>query len=102
MGCSRGCSCGGCSMSSRPRIDLFAEDREHEELLKPLLERLAREQGKDVRVSVRSARGGHGRAIAELKLYQRSVLKRIGGATLPDVLVVAIDANCASFSSAQK
>ena len=89
-------------MSKPRRIDLFAEDRGHEELLKPLLERVAREQGKDVRVSVRSARGGHGRAITELKLYQKSILKGIGGEALPDVLVVAIDGNCAGFASAQK
>jgi len=57
-------------------------------------------QGKDARVAVRSARGGHPRAVAELKLYQKSVLKRIGGETLPDLLVVAIDGNCSSFASA--
>jgi len=89
-------------MSNPLRIDLFAEDRGHEELLRPLLERLAREQGKDARVAVRSARGGHPRAVAELKLYQKSVLKRIGGETLPDLLVVAIDGNCSSFASAQQ
>ncbi len=89
-------------MSKPLRIDLFAEDRGHEMLLKPLLERLARERDRDVEVSVRSARGGHGRAIAELKLYQNSLTKKIGSGTLPDILVVAIDGNCSGFAEAQR
>ena len=46
-------------------------------------------------------RGGHGRAIAELKLYQRATLKK-SDAALPDLLVIAIDANCASYTEARK
>src|SRR4051794_30750832 len=87
---------------SRPLlIDLFAEDRAHEAFLCPLLDRLARENEKEVSVRVRSARGGHGQAIAELKTYQRGFAKGIGG-ELPDLLVVAIDANCDSYATAQK
>jgi hypothetical protein len=82
-------------------IDLFAEDRAHETFLCPLLERLARENEKEVRVRVRSARGGHGQAIAELRIYQRGFEKGIGG-QLPDLLVVAIHANCASYAAIQK
>src|SRR5438270_4270531 len=89
-------------MSSPLQADLFAEDRGHEEFLRPLIERLAAEQGKPVRVQVRSARGGHGRVLAELSLYQKSVLKGIGGLALPDLLVVAIDGNCNSFQEARK
>jgi hypothetical protein len=84
-------------MSSRLVIDLFVEDRGHEELLRPLLERIGREQGKNIGVRVRQARGGHGRVLEELSLYQKSVLKGVSGMTLPDLLVVAIDANCNSF-----
>jgi hypothetical protein len=84
-------------MADPIRIDLFAEDRAHEELLCPLLERMAREQQRAVELRIRSARGGHGRAILELKLYQRSMLKGVAGGTLPDLLVVAIDANCKSY-----
>jgi hypothetical protein len=80
-------------------IDLFVEDRGHEALLKPLLERLGREQERDVSVQVRAARGGHGRALAEFALYQDSVLK--GAVSMPDLLVVAIDANCSSFREAR-
>jgi hypothetical protein len=84
-------------MSEVIQTDLFAEDYGHEALIKPLLERLASEQGKEIRVQVRSARGGHGRALSELELYQASVVK--GVIELPDLLVVAIDANCKSYNT---
>ncbi len=89
-------------MSETFLIDLFAEDRAHEELLRPLLERLARECARDIQIRVRSARGGHGRVLAELSLYQKSMLKRVVGEQLPDVLVVAIDANCKSPTATRK
>ena len=73
-------------------VDLFVEDRAHEEFIRPMVNRVAREERKAVSVQVRSARGGHGRALEELSLYQRAV--RVGGVTVPDLLVVAIDGNC--------
>lgn len=78
--------------------DLFVEDRAHEALLKPLIVRIAREEGIEVAVHVRSARGGHGRAIAEFKAYQQVVEKGIFGDVLPDLLVVGIDGNCSTFT----
>ncbi len=88
-------------MSSPLVTDLFVEDRGHEELLRPLLERIGREQNKPIGVRVRQARGGHGRALEELSLYQESVLKAVGGMSIPDVLIVAIDANCSAFQAAR-
>jgi hypothetical protein len=82
-------------------IDLFAEDRAHEQFLRPLIERMVREHGRHATIRVRSARGGHGRAIEELKLYQKAL---IGGAIvdpMPAIIVVAIDANCRRFSQAR-
>ncbi len=46
-----------------------------------------------------AARGGHGRALAELTLYQESVIGGLVG--MPDLLVVAIDANCSTFTQAR-
>lgn len=89
-------------MSNPVIVDLFVEDRAHEEFLKAMLIRLAREREKPVTLRVRSARGGHGRAMEELSLYQKSVLKKLGGMTIPDLLVVAIDANCMSFNKSRK
>ncbi len=89
-------------MSSSVVVDLFVEDRAHEEFLKAMLVRLAREREKEVTLRVRSARGGHGRALEELSLYQKSTLSLLPGITTPDLLVVAIDANCVSFNKSRK
>jgi len=89
-------------MNSRLRIDLFAEDRSHQQLLVPLLCRLAGECRITAAVQVRSARGGHGRALTELDMYQDSVLGGVAGMVVPDLLVVAIDANCNTLRKAHK
>ena len=85
---------------NRPvHVDLFVEDWAHEALLGPLVRRIAREEAVDVHIRFRSARGGHGRAIEEFRAYQQVVeVGAIGGPT-PDLIVVAIDGNCASFTA---
>lgn len=88
-------------MSSSIVIDLFVEGRAHEEFLLAMLDRLAHEEHKGIIVRTRSARGGHGRALSELSLYQESVLKGLAGLTVPDLLVIAIDANCKPFNVAR-
>jgi len=79
--------------------DLFVEDRAHEEFLRAVVQRLAREQGKRIRIRARSARGGHGRAIAEMKLYQTTVRSGLLRG-MPDIVFVAIDANCKRLNQA--
>lgn len=79
-------------------VDLFVEDRAHEELLRPLVERAASEAGVGVSVRVRSARGGHGRALEEFRLYQRLVERDATPAPPPDLVVVGIDGNCTTFA----
>ena len=88
-------------MSSPLSIDLFVEDRAHEEFRLSMLDRLAYEEHKGIIVRTRSARGGHGRALSEFSLYQESVLKGFVGMTVPDILVIAIDANCKPFNAAR-
>jgi hypothetical protein len=83
-------------------VDLFVEDRAHEEFLKNMLGRLAKEVQKQITIHIRSARGGHGRALDEFSLYQRTMLKVPGTLTRPDILVIAIDANCKSFTTVRK
>lgn len=79
-------------------IDLFAEDRAHEGLIGPIVERLAEMEGRHARVRVISAQGGHGRAIDEFRLYQRQRLK--APPSEPAALVVAaIDTNCGSHTA---
>lgn len=80
-------------------VDLFVEDRAHEELLKALLTRLGRDEGKQLVVRPRSARGGHGRALLELDLYQRAIVAQ---GPLPDLLVVCIDGNCERLTKARE
>jgi hypothetical protein len=85
-------------MNSPVKVDLFVEDRAHEEFLKPLLARIADEEDVAVAVRVRSARGGQGRAVEEFKLYQALVERGAAGATHPDLLIVGIDGNCTTFA----
>jgi hypothetical protein len=89
---------------SRPLIvDLFAEDRAHEEFLRAVICRLAREENKTVKIRLRSARGGHGKALTELRIYQKALLSGdISFSPFPDLLFVAIDANCSSFNAARQ
>jgi hypothetical protein len=82
-------------------VDLFVEDRAHEEFLRPLLLRVAAEENVDVAVRVRSARGGHARAIDEFKLIQRLVEKGLPEAERPDIVVVGIDGNCTTSARKQ-
>lgn len=60
-----------------------------------MAERVLVESGKRPKVRVRNARGGHGRVLDELELYQKTVKREPG--TKPDILVVAIDCNCKRF-----
>lgn len=89
-------------MVSSYRIDIFAEDRSHEAFIAPIVYRLAREHRKNVEVKIRSAIGGHGRVQTELKLYQQNVRKALIETVVPDIIVVAIDANCNRWNNAKK
>jgi hypothetical protein len=90
-------------MNEAVNIDLFAEDRAHEEFLKAVIHRLARGEKLKVKIRSRSARGGHGKALSEFRAYQKAVLfgEEIFS-PVPDLLFVAIDANCDSFRLAHK
>lgn len=91
-------------MSNQVIVDLFVEDRAHESFLEPLLMRIAREQDQDIEmeIRVRSARGGHSRAIAEFEFYQSIVTKSLLGSESADIVVVAIDGNCSTSTVARR
>jgi hypothetical protein len=78
-------------MAERARIDLFGEDRGHEQFFRPLLERLAKDEGLDVEIHVVSASGGHPRALDALRSFQKALARGFG--RTPDLLVVVRDAN---------
>jgi len=89
-------------MSSPVSVDIFVEDRAHEAFLLAILLRIATEEKVHVSPRVRSGRGGHGRAVGELKLYQSLVEKRAAGIGHPDLLIAGIDGNCSTFAKARK
>lgn len=88
-------------MAERPRIALFCEDRGHEQFVRALVERLAREAGLRPILQAPSARGGHARALEEFRIWQRSFLRETGHG-LPDLLVLCIDANCTTWNEARR
>ena len=85
-------------MNSAMSVDLFVEDRAHEALLGAFVRRIAREEELDVLIRVRSARGGHGRAVQEFVEYQRLLKKGAIRDCTPELIVVAIDGNCSKFA----
>lgn len=87
----QGC-CAGILMPDALSVALFAEDGAHELLIRPLLERVADEEGVRVRVSVRSATGGHGAVMVEARRFLRDIVR--GRHRSSDLVVVGTDANC--------
>ena len=83
-------------MSDLTTIDLFAEDHAHQAFLRALIERIALEERRQVRISDRAALGGHGRVYEELRVYQQT--RALFRSQPPDLLVVAIDANCQGYA----
>jgi len=81
-------------------IDLFCEDFAHREFIRAMIDRLAGEEHCAVMIRDRSAQGGHGKALTEFDLYQSLLEKH--QFLLPDVVVVAIDANCRRFAEAAR
>jgi len=73
-------------------VALFVEDFAHQEFLSALLRRLAAEEGIDIRLDWRNARRGHGAVVRELKEFLRDL--QLGRDELPDLVIVATDANC--------
>ncbi len=87
-------------MSDTLIAELFGEDAAHEAFLVPFVKRLAVEEGTLLEPRVRSAVGGHARALHELNLFQKLVLS--GRSRMPDLIVVCIDANCSKYDRARK
>lgn len=86
-------------MPDRPRIDIYCEDRGHEQFARALLERLGREAGLSPILRTVSGRGGHGKAISEFRAWQRVVASNRGiGHDIPDIFVLLIDANCSGWA----
>ncbi len=74
-------------------VAIFCEDSGHEAVIAGIIRKLS--SHKDISIQVRSARNGRGRALTELRIYLERVMKEQVQA--PDILVVAIDANCKGY-----
>ncbi len=82
-------------------VQLFCEDSGHERFLRPLIQRVAQEERVHVDLSVGSARGGIGRALAEFVLFQRMLRHAIHNRR-PDLLVLVVDANCTGWNERRR
>jgi len=81
-------------------IVLFAEDYGHEEFVKALVERLSRESDVPVKITPRNASGGHGKVVTEFQIFLRDLEHARAG--LPDLLIVATDANCKRYAKRRR
>ncbi len=78
-------------------ISLFAEDFGHEAVLVPLIGCVAAQYEVEANVRPVSVRGGFGQVAAELEEYVQALLRF--KESLPDLVVIATDANCEGFRS---
>lgn len=83
-----------------PDVSLFVEDYGHEIVVSTLIRRIAQEYTIDVSIRQVSVRGGYGKVETELGEY----VKALGNLRerLPDLVIVATDANCSGFAERQK
>lgn len=81
-------------------VALFVEDYGHSVFLKALLTRLSEQFGVPVTVREFSARGGHGRVETEFRQFVRDLKQT--SVSLPDLVIVATDANCEGFRERRK
>ena len=82
------------------KVLLFCEDTGHAEVIRGLFERLAKEQGVEASCDVRTARGGHGKMLHELKQFVRGFARK--PESLPDLLLIARDANCQGYGECKQ
>ena len=81
-------------------ISLFAEDRGHEIVLKTMVECVLASYEVQAKIRLVSVRGGFGRVQAELEQYVKDLLSYDCG--LPDLIIVATDANCRGANARRK
>ncbi len=76
------------------KIVLYCEDIAHETVLSSLIRRLSEETNVPTEVLVRSATGGVGRVIRELRQFIRQFSRESNPEPIPDLMIIARDANC--------
>ncbi|PWT85487.1 MAG: hypothetical protein C5B56_13975 [Proteobacteria bacterium] len=71
---------------------LLAEDDAQEKFVGTLIRRIAQEKGVPLEIRVRSSRTGYGGVLLELQALAKACAS--GKEIVPDLVVVAVDANC--------
>ena len=84
------------------RIDLFVEDEHHEMFCQPIIRRFAKNFSLVPIIKPVNVRGGHGRALSELRAFQQALEKNRLPGGMPDLLLVVIDANCLGHQEAKR
>ena len=90
---------GCCAETSMRDVALFVEDYAHQEVIDGIIRRLAEHRDVPVRLDWRNAVGGHGKVVQELGAYLRELRQY---EPLPDLIVVATDANCRGMNERLK
>ena len=83
-----------------PEIALFVEDYGHATVLQALLRRLQQEFSVPVTVRELSAQGGHGQVETEFRQFVHDVNRF--ASRVPDLIILATDANCEGFRDRKK
>ena len=91
--------CATTSLFER-NIALFVEDYAHQQVIGALVQKVTSEWGINARLDWRSAVGGHGKVITELKVFIRDLERQ--GSPRPELIIVATDANCKGFNERRK
>lgn len=81
-------------------ITLFVEDSAHERIVGPMLYRVADAIGVKISLKCLNASGGHSQVLSALKRFVRDI--RLRHVQVPELIVVAIDANCHGYNGRKK
>lgn len=76
-------------------IALFGEDYAHQQVVGPIVQRVADECGVCVHLDWRNAVRGHGRVVREFDDYLRDLTRQ---GIRPDLIIVVTDANCSGLN----
>jgi len=79
---------------------LFTEDIGHEKYVGKLIRRIAAEYELSITIQAVSVRGGHGKVFTELRAYLVDIRRNVK--SMPDILVVAVDANKRGVNKTRK
>lgn len=84
------------------RVAVFAEDSAHAAFLVPMVDRVAESLEVSVATQILSAEGGHPRALSQFRAWQETAALFPAAVAPFDLVVVALDGNCATFAKTKQ